>query len=112
MPEPDVSPNHEAVVINQIQLVLSEKRTALSFMRTGIAVFALPLSVLSFLIATSSYYDFATVMYLVVPLLTICTGLAILAFYLVFRALIKIRHYDRMIAKIKEEHTSIAKLID
>jgi hypothetical protein len=35
------------IASTQVQLLLSEKRTALSLLRTGIAVFALPLSVLS-----------------------------------------------------------------
>jgi hypothetical protein len=37
-------PTPDTVVFNEIQVLLAEKRTAL---RTGIAVFALPLSVLS-----------------------------------------------------------------
>jgi hypothetical protein len=44
-------------------LLLSEKRTALSTMRTGIAIFAFPLSVLSVLIATSNAYELAKVMH-------------------------------------------------
>lgn len=44
-------------IINELQLVLSEKRTALSVLRTGIAIFALPLSVVTVLVATSRYYD-------------------------------------------------------
>jgi hypothetical protein len=43
----------DATILNEIQVLLSEKRTSLSTMRTGIAVFAFPLSVLSILIATS-----------------------------------------------------------
>lgn len=44
----------------------------MSTMRTGIAVFVLPLSVLSLLIATSKYYDIIHVMHLLVPLLGLC----------------------------------------
>ena len=40
----------DAIVINEVQLILAEKRTSLASLRTGIAVFALPLTVLSFLI--------------------------------------------------------------
>lgn len=38
------------VMFGEIQVLLAEKRTALASLRTGIAVFALPLSVLSALI--------------------------------------------------------------
>jgi hypothetical protein len=46
----------DAMILNEVQVLLSEKRTSLSTMRTGIAVFAFPLSVLSILIATSGSY--------------------------------------------------------
>jgi hypothetical protein len=42
----------DSVILNEIQLLFSEKRTSLSTLRTGIAIFAFPLSVLSVLIAT------------------------------------------------------------
>ena len=48
-------------------MLLAEKRTALASLRTGVAVFALPLSVLSALIATSRYYSIEKVMPLLAP---------------------------------------------
>jgi hypothetical protein len=60
--ETNESPQLDALILGEIQVLLSEKRTALSSMRTGIAVFALPLSVLSVLIATSRYYSIGKVM--------------------------------------------------
>jgi hypothetical protein len=50
-------PMPDNVIFGEIQVLLAEKRTALASLRTGIAVFALPLSVLSALIATSRYYS-------------------------------------------------------
>lgn len=46
-------------------------------MRTGIAVLALPLSVMSFLIATSKYYDIIHVLHFLVPLLILNFGLLV-----------------------------------
>lgn len=92
--------------------MLAEKRTSLSKMRTGIAVFALPLTVLSVLVATSRYYDVFHVMSLLVPLLALCVALVVLGSFLVIHALIKLRRYDRMILAIKRRHGSIAELID
>ena len=57
----------DSLILGEIQVLLSEKRTALSTMRTGIAVFALPLSVLSVLIATSRNYNIGHVMPLLLP---------------------------------------------
>jgi len=102
----------EGIIINEIQLILAEKRTSLAAMRTGIAVFALPLSVLSVLIATSKYYDVIHVMHWLVPLLFICAGLIFLGAYLVIKAMMKMHHYDRMIREIKMKHSAIAEFID
>ena len=50
------NPKIDTIVINEVQLVLAEKRTSLAVMRTGIAVLILPLSVLSVLIAQVYLY--------------------------------------------------------
>ncbi len=72
--------------INQVQLLLSEKRTSLSVMRTGIAMLALPLSIFSALIATSKYYEITHVW----PLLALVSSinLLLIAFsaYLIIRS--------------------------
>ena len=101
-PEPSVS--------DVIQLVLSEKRTSLSLMRTGIAVFALPLSALSILIVTSKLYDFAHVFRLLVPLLLIILALVLLGTYLVAHAFKRIRAYDRIILKLKNKYDILAEI--
>jgi hypothetical protein len=67
----------DSLILGEIQVLLSEKRTALSTMRTGIAVFALPLSVLSVLIATSRNYSIGKVMALLMPLLLLNLGLVV-----------------------------------
>lgn len=100
------------VIVNEVQLLLAEKRTTLTSMRTGIAVFALPLSVLSVLIAISKYYDVLQVIHLFVPLLVLCTGLVVLGSYLIIRSIRSSRHYDRLIFELKRKHSKIAGLID
>jgi uncharacterized membrane protein YidH (DUF202 family) len=104
----DISEN---IIINEVQLLLAEKRTSLATMRTGIAVFVLPLSVLGLLVATSGYYDFQRVLYLAIPLLTICAGLIGLGIYLVYRAMAKIHLYDKQIMELKKNHPRIGKFI-
>ena len=109
---PDREVDSTSVIINEVQLLLAEKRTTLASMRTGIAVFALPLSVLSVLIATSKYYNVLQVIHLLVPLLVLCAGLVILGSYLIIRSINRIRHYDRLIFELKREHSKIAEFID
>lgn len=102
----------DGIVINEIQLILAEKRTSLATLRTGIAVFALPLSVLSVLVATSKYYDVFHIMHLLLPLLTLSAALAVLGGYLITRAILRLRRYDRLITRIKKRHSCIAEFID
>ena len=96
--------------LDEIQLLLSEKRTALSLMRTGIAVFALPLTALSVLIATSKFYDFFHVMHLLIPLLFLILALTLLGAYLVGHAFRRIRAFDRLIRKRKGRYGILAEL--
>jgi uncharacterized membrane protein YidH (DUF202 family) len=102
----------DPTVFNEVQVILSEKRTALSVLRTGIAVFALPLSVLSVLVATSRYYSVSETASFLYPLLALCVVLVILGVFLIFRAMTQFRRYDRLLERIRKEHSSIAEIID
>ena len=101
----------DAVVLNEMQLLLAEKRTALATLRTGIAIFAFPLSLLSVLIVTSKNYELHAVMHWLLPTIVINCGLIGLAVYLIVRGLGKLRHYDRLIAEYKRKHAQLARLL-
>jgi len=101
-----------SIAINEVQLLLAEKRTSLAVMRAGIAVLALPLSVMSVLIATSKYYDALHVVHFLVPLGILNLALIILGAYLIIRSIIRMRHYDRLIHEIKLKHSVIGEFID
>ncbi len=102
----------ESLALAEVQLLLAEKRTSLAVMRTGIAVLALPLSVLSVLIATSRYYDVLQVLHFVVPLVVLCLAMVAFGIYLAAHAVGRMHHFDRLIAKIKSEHSIIAEYIE
>lgn len=108
----DRNAESENLILGEIQLVLAEKRTSLSALRTGIAVFALPLSVLSLLIATSRYYDALQVLGWLIPLMLINLALIVLGSYLVIRAIRRIHHYDQLIAQLKKRHQGIDHLLE
>ncbi len=97
---------------NAAQLLLSEKRTALSVLRTGAAIFALPLSVLGLLIATFKLYQDSPIQHLIIPLLTICSALVALAIYLITRSLRNIYHYDKLLHELKKDHEILKDLMD
>ncbi len=102
----------EQAVLGGAQLVLAEKRTALSLMRTGIGVFALPLGVLSLLVASSKYYNPGEVLHLFLPLLGLCVALVVLGCYLVWRSIARIRHYDHVLTELKKRHPVIGQYIE
>jgi hypothetical protein len=105
-------PQPDNAILGEIQVLLSEKRTALSSLRTGIAVFALPLSVLSVLIATSRYYTVVSVMPFLVPLLLLNLGLVVLGSWLIYHAIRRIHHYDRVIQNLRQKYRSLAEFVD
>ncbi len=100
------------VVFNEVQLILAEKRTALAALRTGIAVFALPMSLLGLLITTSKYYVISDVLVFLIPLLILCGILSILGAYLIIRSLKRISRYDHIIVKLKRSHPILREIID
>jgi len=104
--------DHESLIINEVQLLLAEKRTSLAAIRTGIAVLILPLSVMSLLIATSRYYDIVRVMPLIVPVIALCSALTLLGSYLIVRATVRLRHHDQHILSLKRQHSKIAEFIE
>jgi uncharacterized membrane protein YidH (DUF202 family) len=110
--EADLAPPLDNLILGEIQVLLSEKRTSLSSLRTGIAIFALPLSVLSVLIATSKYYSITNVMPLLVPLLILNFGLVVLGSWLIYRSIKHFRHYERRIRELTQKYRSLADFVD
>jgi len=99
--------------INSIlQVILAEKRTAMAMLRTGIAVMVLPMSVISFLVATSRFYDILHVDYLIFPLLTITVLLVVLSVYLILRAILQLHYYDRSLRQLKSKHPHLIEILD
>jgi uncharacterized membrane protein YidH (DUF202 family) len=105
-------PKLDELIFGEIQVLLAEKRTALAALRTGIAVFALPLSVLSALIATSRYYTMEKVMPLLLPLLFLNLGLVVLGSWLIYRSIHRIHHYERRIRELSQKYRSIGEFIE
>jgi uncharacterized membrane protein YidH (DUF202 family) len=102
----------DPLIINEAQLILAEKRTHLAALRTGIAIMALPMAFISFLIASSQFYQIQAVLWLLAPLLVVCTGLGVLGAYMVMKSFIKLRHAEKTLRELKLQHSILCKLID
>lgn len=98
-------------IYNEVQLILSEKRTLLSFLRTGIAILVLPLSSVSFLLAFSKNYNLFDSIFLAVMLIVIIVFLTLLAIYMIIKSLIKLHYVDERLKKLSEKDKTISKII-
>ena len=108
--EPDAA-KQEGLLINEVQLLLAEKRTSLSVLRIGLAVLVLPMSVSSFLIATSSHYQWINVWHFLLPLMVINILLVGLAAYLIIHSMKKMLHFDRLIHYLILENKALKRLL-
>ena len=98
-------------LIKKVELLLSEKMAMLAMLRTGIAVFTIPFSMLTVLIATSEFYEYSNVVMLLIVVFVLCAALASVGAYLVFKSIKKIHVLDNMIDGIKERHKSLDSLM-
>ena len=67
---------------------------------------------MSVLIATSKLYNVLNVLHFLIPIGILNLALIVFGAYLVIRAVIRMRHYDRMIHEIKRKHSVIAEFIE
>ncbi len=100
------------IIINEVQMILAEKRTSLAVTRTAIAILAVPLSIMGLLIATSKYYDVLNVLYILLPLIGLSSMLILLGTYMIIRSILSLRHQDQYIKEIKRQNTQLGKFMD
>lgn len=90
----------DALEMGKVQLVLAEQRTSLALLRTGIAVFTLPLSVTTVLVATSKFYEFFENLHYLIPLLILSVLLVGVGAYLIVVSLVRFRRQNELIRRI------------
>jgi uncharacterized membrane protein YidH (DUF202 family) len=106
--------NHKhknALLINEVQLLLAEKRTYLSSLRTGTAVLTLSLSIIVFLIASREYHNFFEDIRLSSLTIGSLLILGIVGLLVSYRSERKVVKINSIINNIKKNHEHIAKLI-
>ena len=100
------------IIVEEILLLLQEKRTALRMVRIGISAIIAQITILSFLIATSKYYEWMEVMHLWIPFALLNLVVLGIAGYFIFGSLIHIHRLDRQIHRYKKSHGVISGLLD
>jgi uncharacterized membrane protein YidH (DUF202 family) len=105
------SPQSEKFLLGEIQLILAEKRTYFSLLRTGIAIFTFPLTIIAFLGATSQYHEIFTS--LLVGLIVIGTLLVIsvIGLILFFRAERRVKQLNRLVLQMKHKNKRLSEII-
>ena len=100
------------IIVEEILVLLQEKRTALRMVRIGIAAIIAQITILGFLIATSKYYEWMQVMHLWIPFALLNLIVLGLAGYFIFGSLIHIHRLDQQIIRFKKSHGRIADFMD
>ena len=99
--------DENALIVEEIQFFLQEKRTALKAIRLGIAVILAQISAVGFLVTAFRNHAFVQAMYradILVVLGAIFMGTAI---YLFVYPLIRIHRLNRKILKLKQKHSKM-----
>lgn len=101
----------EKVILNEIQLLLSEKRTYLSVLRTGLTLFTVPLTVIAVMAATSSYHRIFNTF--VTGFLTTATLLfiSLVGLVIFFRAEARIKRVEKMVQEKGGENARVTELL-
>ena len=100
------------LIVEEILVLLQEKRTALRMVRIGISAIIAQITILSFLIATSRYYQWMEVMHLWIPFAVLNLVVLATAGYFIFGSLIHIHRLDRQILRYKKSHGIITHLME
>jgi len=79
-----------------IRTIDAEKRTHLAELRTGIGILTIPMSLLTILIATSSYYSIDAAFSFIIGLLIGIIALSSIGGYLVIKSLQKLRATEEL----------------
>ena len=109
--EEDIDKTDPRMLMDEVRLILAEKNTAFSLMRTGIAILALPLSIRSLLVATSKFYDVLHVLHFLIPIGILNVALTVLSVYLIVRSIVHIQFYDKLLYRMKQRNRSLKELI-
>ncbi|PIR87125.1 MAG: hypothetical protein COU11_02765 [Candidatus Harrisonbacteria bacterium CG10_big_fil_rev_8_21_14_0_10_49_15] len=101
----------ENLLLSEIQLLLAEKRTYYSLLRTGLAVFSVPLTVIVFLVATGPKHRIFDLFWIGALVIAALLVIAAVGLGIFIQAQRKVKRLDRIISTIKSESKRIAEIV-
>ncbi len=104
------SEDEDALIVEEIQAFLQEKRTALKAIRMGIAVILAQLSAVGFLVTAFRHHAIIQAMHWVDILVVLGVILLGTAIYLFVYPLIRIRRLNRKILEFEQRHDKMVNL--
>lgn len=102
---------NEQLLLNEIQLLLAEKRTYYALLRTGVAIFTLPIPLLAILLATNEYHRIFFNAWIACTILGFLITISLVGLSLFYKAEKKVKRLDRMIRLIEKENKRIAEIL-
>lgn len=107
----ELKARNEPLLINEVQLLLAEKRTYFALVRTSIAVTALPPTIVAFLVATREYHNFFDYFWSAYIVVTLLAVISLLGIFSSIRLWKKINRLNTYIQRIKDENKRLAEII-
>lgn len=101
----------ETLLLSEVQVLLAEKRTYYSILRTGLAIITVPLSIIIFLIAAKDFHNLFQSFWLSLIIVGCLLAISIAGVYLVVKSSRKVKKIDRMILGIEKEDDRVDNLV-
>ncbi|MDP3880573.1 MAG: DUF202 domain-containing protein [bacterium] len=101
----------EKLLIGEIQLLLAEKRTYFSLLRTGIAIFTFPLTVIAFLGATSQYHQLFSSFWGGAILVGTLLFISVIGLILFFRAERRVKQLNQLVLNMRKKNKRLTEII-
>lgn len=106
-----MKPKSEQLLLQEIQVLLAERRTYYALLRTGTAIATLPLSILVFLLATVSYHKLFNHWWLALIVVASLLSASLIGVGLINQARRKLRKVTRLIRGIEHDNKRIADIM-
>lgn len=101
----------ESILLNEIELLLAEKRTYYSTFRTGIAIITTALTLTIFLLATRDYHHIFESKPTAIAVLLVLLAMVIAGIFMIIISTNKIKTIDIAVKKVERENKRVGNIV-